>query len=89
MPMHAIEVYVSKGALTDAALAERPLAPPVEGGVRLAVESFAVTANNVTYAAAEGTIAIKRHKGLDAGRGLFCDMLANRIDPARGIVIEP
>lgn len=48
--MNAVQVHVCKGALTDAALAEVPLAPLVKDAVRLAVESFSVTANNVTYA---------------------------------------
>jgi hypothetical protein len=47
-----VQVHVRKGALGDAVLAEVPLAELSEGMVRLAVESFAVTANNVTYAVA-------------------------------------
>lgn len=39
--------------------------------------------------AAEGSIAIERHKGLDAARTTFTQMLAGQIDPAKGIVIEP
>jgi len=39
--------------------------------------------------AAEGTIAIERHHGLDAARGVFTAMVAGQIDPAKGIVIEP
>jgi hypothetical protein len=39
--------------------------------------------------AAEGTIAIERHKGLDAARDVFTTMVAGQIDPAKGIVIEP
>jgi len=50
--MNAVQVHVRKAALTDAVLAEVPLAPLAEGAVRLAVESFSVTANNVTYAVA-------------------------------------
>jgi hypothetical protein len=50
MPMNAVQVHVRKGALTDAALVEVPLAPLPEGAVRLAIESFSVTANNITYA---------------------------------------
>ena len=50
--MNAVQVHVSKGALTDAVLAEVPLAPLADGAVRLAIESFSVTANNVTYAVA-------------------------------------
>jgi hypothetical protein len=50
--VNATEVHVRKDALTDAALAEVPLAPLGDGEVRLAVESFSVTANNVTYAVA-------------------------------------
>lgn len=46
----AIKVHVRKDALTDAVLAEVLLAPLVDGAVRLAIESFSVTANNVTYA---------------------------------------
>lgn len=48
--MDAVQVHVRKGALTDAVMALVPLPPLGEGGVRLAVESFSVTANNVTYA---------------------------------------
>ena len=50
--MNAVQVHVRKGALTDAVLAESPLPPLGEGAVRLVVESFSVTANNVTYAVA-------------------------------------
>jgi hypothetical protein len=50
--MNAVQVHVRKGALTDAAMAEVPLAPLADGAVRLAIESFSVTANNVTYAVA-------------------------------------
>jgi hypothetical protein len=48
--MNITQVHVSKAALTQAALAEVPLGPLAEGAVRLAIESFSVTANNVTYA---------------------------------------
>jgi hypothetical protein len=48
--MNAVEVHVRKSALTDAVLAEVPLAPLGDGELRLAIESFSVTANNVTYA---------------------------------------
>ena len=40
-------------------------------------------------AAADGTIAIERHKGLDAARAVFLEMVAGHVDPAKGIVIEP
>jgi hypothetical protein len=48
--MHNTQVHVRKAALTDAALVEVPLGPLAEGAVRLAIQSFSVTANNVTYA---------------------------------------
>ncbi len=48
--MNISQVHVKKAALTDAALVETPIAPLTEGAVRLVVESFSVTANNVTYA---------------------------------------
>lgn len=48
--MNAVQVHVRKHALTDAALVGVPLAPLADGAVRLAVESFSVTANNITYA---------------------------------------
>ncbi len=50
--MAITQVHVRKAALNEAALAELPLAPLSEGAVRLAVESFSVTANNVTYTSA-------------------------------------
>lgn len=50
MPVNAVQVHVRKDALTHAALAEIPLGALAEGAVRLVIESFSVTANNVTYA---------------------------------------
>ena len=35
------------------------------------------------------TVTIERHKGLDAARTTYLDMLAGKLDPAVGIVIEP
>jgi hypothetical protein len=48
--MITTQVHVRKAALAEAVLANLPLTPLPEGAVRLAVESFSVTANNVTYA---------------------------------------
>lgn len=48
--MGLAQVHVRKDALSEAALVELPLAPLDDGAVRLLVESFSVTANNVTYA---------------------------------------
>ena len=48
--MTTTQVHVRKSALSEAVLAELPFAPLAEGAVRLAVESFSVTANNITYA---------------------------------------
>ncbi|UYV14995.1 DUF2855 family protein [Porphyrobacter sp. ULC335] len=50
--MNAVQVHVRKAALTDAVLAEVPVGDLPDGAVRLAIESFSVTANNVTYAVA-------------------------------------
>ena len=43
-------VWVNKAALTEISLHEEPLPVLGEGQVRLKMESFSVTANNVTYA---------------------------------------
>ncbi|MGB7419104.1 MAG: DUF2855 family protein [Erythrobacter sp.] len=48
--MNIVEVQVQRDALEEARLVEFEPNPLAEGGVRIAVESFAVTANNVTYA---------------------------------------
>jgi hypothetical protein len=48
--MTVTQVHVRKGALTDSVLVQSSPAPLGDGAVRLAVESFSVTANNVTYA---------------------------------------
>ncbi|MCZ8170762.1 MAG: DUF2855 family protein [Novosphingobium sp.] len=45
-------VQVKRGALGETRIAESTPAPLGEGAVRLKVESFSVTANNVTYAVA-------------------------------------
>ncbi len=44
------QVHVDKSSIQNATLAEGDTAPLASGSVRLAVESFSVTANNVTYA---------------------------------------
>jgi Protein of unknown function (DUF2855) len=45
-------VQVKRGTITDARIVEAPQAPLGRDQVRLRVESFSVTANNVTYAVA-------------------------------------
>ena len=44
------QVHVEKSQLTNADLVEVDAGPLADGGVRLAIESFSVTANNITYA---------------------------------------
>ena len=39
--------------------------------------------------AVEGAVEIETHKGLEAARTTYLDMIAGKIDPAKGIVIEP
>ncbi len=46
------QIHVRKTELTDAVLANADAGDLAEGAVRLAVESFSVTANNITYAVA-------------------------------------
>ncbi|MEM6856462.1 MAG: DUF2855 family protein [Pseudomonadota bacterium] len=48
--MTQAQVHVRKDALDNAALVEAETAPLADGAVRLKVESFSVTANNITYA---------------------------------------
>lgn len=48
--MTLTQVHVRKDELTQASLANSDLGPLGEGAVRLEVESFSVTANNITYA---------------------------------------
>jgi hypothetical protein len=45
------KVYVNKAAIGETKLVESPPTPLADDAVRLRIESFAVTANNVTYAA--------------------------------------
>ena len=44
------QVHVRKDELTNATLVEADTAPLADGAVRFKVESFSVTANNITYA---------------------------------------
>lgn len=39
--------------------------------------------------AVEGAVTIETHKGLDAARTTYLQMIGGKIDPAKGIVIEP
>ncbi len=45
------QVYVTKGAINETKCVEGNSLPLADGAIRLRIESFAVTANNVTYAA--------------------------------------
>lgn len=45
-------VHVRRNAISDAKVVDTELGPLAEGTVRLKIESFSVTANNVTYAVA-------------------------------------
>lgn len=45
-------VQVKRNAITETRIVDAPLPPLDEGAVRLRIESFSVTANNVTYAVA-------------------------------------
>lgn len=45
-------VQVKRNAITETRIVDEPLPPLGEGEVRLKIESFSVTANNVTYAVA-------------------------------------
>lgn len=49
-PASVAKIHVHKAELTDAELVEAPLGELADGAVRLKVESFSVTANNITYA---------------------------------------
>lgn len=48
--MNISQIQVRKGKLSDAAIASYDAAPLAQGMIRLAIESFSVTANNITYA---------------------------------------
>jgi Protein of unknown function (DUF2855) len=48
--MMAQALWVKKDSLADTQIVDQPDAPLAAGAVRLAIQSFAVTANNVTYA---------------------------------------
>ncbi|WP_416831931.1 MAG: DUF2855 family protein [Erythrobacter sp.] len=56
---------------------------PVEGG-KLAAAAWHGFLNSV-----EGAVEIVTHKGLDAARTTFLEMVGGSVDPAKGIVIEP
>lgn len=56
---------------------------PVEGG-KLVAQSW-----HAFLAAADGTVEIVKHAGLDAARGVYLEMIGGSVDPAKGIVIEP
>lgn len=56
---------------------------PEEGGKLVA------TSWHGFLSAVEGTVAIERLSGLDAARTTFAEMVGGKVDPAKGIVIEP
>ncbi|MEO1489291.1 MAG: DUF2855 family protein [Pseudomonadota bacterium] len=56
---------------------------PVEGG------KMAAAAWMGFLEAVSGSIEITRHKGLEAARATYLEMVGGSVDPAKGIVIEP
>ena len=48
--MTLAQIHVRKDAIADAALVESEVGALADGAIRLKVESFSVTANNITYA---------------------------------------
>ena len=55
-----------------------------EEGGKLLAESWRAFLADI-----DGTIAIDRRRGLEAGRDAFVRMIAGEVDPAKGVVIEP
>jgi len=49
--MNTVDFLVRKDRLVNSELRESPASPPAEGQIRLGVDTFALTANNITYAA--------------------------------------
>lgn len=56
-PATATQVHVRREALDNASLVEIDLPPLADGAVRLEIESFSVTSNNITYAVVGEQIA--------------------------------
>lgn len=56
---------------------------PAEGGVMIAKTWHGF------LAAVEGAVEIETHKGLAAARDTYLEMIDGKIDPAKGIVVEP
>ena len=56
---------------------------PVEGG-KLVAQSW-----HGFLAAVDGTVEIVKHSGLEAARETYLEMLSGKVDPSKGIVIEP
>jgi len=56
---------------------------PADGGMMIAKTWHAF------LSAVDGTVAIETHKGLDAARTTYLQMISGKIDPAKGIVVEP
>ena len=63
-------VHVDRSNLAAAVLVDQGLPPLADGAVRLAVQSFAVTANNVTYAVAGDMLGYWNFFPAPAGRGV-------------------
>ncbi len=56
---------------------------PVEGG-KLVAKSW-----HEFLSAADGTVEVVRHSGLESARNVYVEMLGGTVDPAKGIVIDP
>lgn len=81
---------VDRGNITDIALAESPSLPLEEGQARLVLQSFALTANNVTYAASGAAIGYWKFFPTEAkGRGIVPVWGTAVVSESRAKGIEP
>ena len=89
------EMWVDRPDYHHTRIVQGDLPTPCEGEILVAIDKFAMTANNVTYAASielvtqlAPTLLMESHKGADACDAIWQGLLRNQVSGQRGVMLS-
>ena len=89
------EMWVDRTDYHHTRIVQGDLPTPCEGEILVAIDKFAMTANNVTYAASIELVTqlapkllMESHKGADACDAIWQGLLRNQVSGQRGVMVS-
>ena len=89
------EMWVDRTDYHHTRVVQGDMPTPGEGEILVAIDKFAMTANNVTYAASielvtqlAPTLLMESHKGADACDAIWQGLLRNQVSGQRGVMVS-